>query len=133
MAAKAAEREQAVQRASAAAVATAAGQHVTTESSRRRPAKVGRREADSLKAMQERIASMSTEQRAAANRAACSIQRCWRSIRQHTFLHESLRRLYSQPDMEKARKHAETFLPKDRFGQMYVLSTPFKSFHSMGW
>ena len=40
--------------------------------------------------------------------------------------------MYSQPDIEKARKHADAFLPKDRHGKLYPLSSPLKSFHSLG-
>lgn len=45
---------------------------------------------------------------------------------------EYMRTMYSQPDIEKARKHADAFLPKDRHGKLYPLSTPLKSFHSLG-
>ena len=47
-------------------------------------------------------------------------------------LTEYLRTMYSQPDIEKARKHADAFLPKDRHGKLYPLSTPLKSFHNLG-
>ena len=47
-------------------------------------------------------------------------------------LTEYMRTVYSQPDIEKARKHADAFLPKDRHGRLYPLSTPLKSFHSLG-
>ena len=47
-------------------------------------------------------------------------------------LTEYMRTMYSQPDIEKARKHADAFLPKDRHGKLYPLSSPLKSFHSLG-
>lgn len=47
-------------------------------------------------------------------------------------LTEYMRTMYSQPDIEKARKHADAFLPKDRHGKLYPLSTPLKSFHNLG-
>ena len=69
---------------------------------------------------------MSTDARTNAHRAAALVQRRWRRGKQHIFLIESLRRLYSQPDIEKAKKHAESFLPKDRLGNLYPLAAPFK-------
>ena len=129
--AKARERESAAERAAAAAVATAAGVQPPPSASRK-PRKMSRKQAEALNALQRDLAEMSSEGRSLAERGAIVIQRRWRNVRQHVFLIESLRRLYSQPDLEKARKHAETFLPKDRFGNPHPLSTPFKSFHSMG-
>ena len=135
--AKAAARERAAaaERATAAAAATAAGlPPPVSEVSvvRRNPRKPTRRQAESLHALQASLEGMGAESRANANSAAALVQRRWRQGKQHIFLIESLRRVYSQPDIEKAKKHAESFLPKDRFGNLYPLSTPFKSFHSMG-
>ena len=67
---------------------------------------------------------------------ACTIARVcassWRAMKHAVMLTEYMRTVYSQPDIEKARKHADTFLPKDRHGRLYPLSTPLKSFHSLG-
>ena len=67
---------------------------------------------------------------------ACTIARAcacsWRAMKHAVMLTEYMRTMYSQPDIEKARKHADTFLPKDRHGRLYPLSTPLKSFHSLG-
>ena len=45
---------------------------------------------------------------------------------------EYMRSMYSQPELRKAKRHAEHFLPKDRHGRLYPLTTPFKSFHPLG-
>ena len=67
---------------------------------------------------------------------ACTIARVcacsWRAMKHAVMLTEYMRTVYSQPDIEKARKHADAFLPKDRHGRLYPLSTPLKSFHSLG-
>ena len=67
---------------------------------------------------------------------ACTIARVcacsWRAMKHAVMLTEYMRTVYSQPDIDKARKHADAFLPKDRHGRLYPLSTPLKSFHSLG-
>ena len=67
-----------------------------------------------------------------ANEAARRVQSVWRHSVHGVMMKEYLRASYSQPDIEKARKHAEFFLPKDRHGNLYPLTTPLKSFHSLG-
>jgi len=60
------------------------------------------------------------------------VQRIWRGAVRHTMRIEQLRREHYKPDIEKARRHAISFLPKDRHGQTFPIWTPFKSFHLMG-
>ena len=38
----------------------------------------------------------------------------------------------TRPDIQKAKAHAEHFLPKDRHGQLLPHTTPIKSFHALG-
>ena len=63
---------------------------------------------------------------------ALSCASSWRAMKHAVMLTEYMRTMYSQPDIEKARKHADAFLPKDRHGKLYPLSSPLKSFHNLG-
>eukprot|EP00966_Prymnesium_polylepis_P258447 5970081-Prymnesium_polylepis.1 len=64
---------------------------------------------------------MSDVERAEAAEAARRLQRFWRRSKHHVMMIEYMRAMYSQPDLEKAKKHAENFLPKDRHGNLYPL------------
>ena len=116
----------------AAAVTAAERALSLSPPARRRQKKVTRKTAELLQQLAESLQSMSAEERGQADGAARAVQQRWREVRRHVVLIESLRSLYSQPDLEKARKHAESFLPKDRHGLLFPLATPFKSFHSLG-
>ncbi|KAL1522119.1 hypothetical protein AB1Y20_021761 [Prymnesium parvum] len=75
---------------------------------------------------------MSPAERAAMSEAAARVQGFWRRLKHDILMKEDMRAMYSQPDLEKAKRHAENFLPKDRHGNLYPLTTPLKTFHPLG-
>ena len=82
--------------------------------------------------MQARLAVLGEEEQRQVDGAARYLQGRWRALKHDVMMTEYMRTMYSQPDLEKARKHADAFLPKDRHGKLYPLSTPLKSFHNLG-
>ena len=77
-------------------------------------------------------AVLGEEEQRQVDGAARYLQGRWRALKHDVMMTEYMRTMYSQPDLDKARKHASSFLPKDRHGKLYPLSTPLKSFHSLG-
>ena len=94
-----------------AAAATAAGCRQWRRPPSGAPRKPTRRQTEPLHALQASLEGTGAESRANATRplpGAAAVE----AGKQHIFLIESLRRVYSQPDIEKAKKHAESFLPR---------------------
>ena len=83
-------------------------------------------------AMRETLAAMGSDELQQVEGAVSYLQGRWRAMKHNVMMTEYMRTVYSQPDLSKARKHADAFLPKDRHGKLYPLSTPLKSFHSLG-
>lgn len=82
--------------------------------------------------LQREISSTSEAELAQLHSSASRIQSSWRSCQRKVLLQEFMRHVYSQPDLSKARKHAQNFLPKDRHGNLYPLTTSLKTFHPLG-
>lgn len=72
-----------------------------------------------LRAMQARLSGLGEEEQQQVDGAARYLQTRWRAMKHDVMMTEYMRTMYSQPDLEKARKHAESFLPKDRHGRLY--------------
>lgn len=72
------------------------------------------------------LAAMSPDEFETINLAAARLQRRWRECQQKVLVEEYTRAAYSQPDLEKAKKHAVGFLPKDRHGHLFPLTAPLK-------
>jgi len=92
---------------------------------------LGQTEKD-VAALQDWLGGMSETECRQVDSAVRYLQERWRAMKHAVMLTEYMRTMYSQPDIEKARKHADAFLPKDRHGKLYPLSSPLKSFHSLG-
>ena len=97
-----------------------------------RKKRMSRREAEIVAACDRRFEAMDSAGQERVADAARYVQRFWRETVSHTMYIEKLRREHFKPSLDKARRHAISFLPKDRHGQLYPIWTPFKSFHSMG-
>ena len=91
-----------------------------------------RGEKTSVEKLQKVLAAMSVEEHAHINSAASRLQRRWRACQQKVMLQEYMRNVYSQPDLEKAKQHAVSFLPKDRHGHLFPLTAPLRAFHPLG-
>ena len=87
---------------------------------------------NSVEKLSRAISAMSEPQLEAVNSAASRVQARWRGCQQKVMIQEYMRHVYSQPDLEKAKKHAENFLPKDRHGHLFPLTAPLKAFHPLG-
>jgi hypothetical protein len=72
------------------------------------------------------LTAMSPDEFESVHAAASRLQNRWRACQQKVMLQEYMRAVYSQPDLDKARKHGVGFLPKDRHGNLLPLTAPLK-------